>query len=217
MKWSRNFETSIFWFLQQHEFSPDAGYYIHGLSVRATMGADGTDMCNGAFDNAYFTSIGTGHLYFCGNLTNAATPALWRVTFDSSGTMSSTNDGGSFQLVISGNVSKGEDCTPLTEVYNTSQNEDYLFLGVTDNVFSLGTPNCSNETCLMSFALPAFAPFTFPTAANAAATNDTLNLGNRGISGIIIDNVSGAAGASQIYFGNLQQSTAVQASQAALR
>lgn len=128
-----------------------------------------------------------------------------------------TNDGGSFQLVISGRAGQTEDCTPLSEVFNVSQNKDYLFLGVTDNGFTLGTPNCSNETCLMSFVLPAFAPFTFPTAANATATNDTLNLGNNGMSGIGIDNVSAAAGASQIYFGNLQQSTAVQASQSALR
>lgn len=65
---------------------------------------------------------------------------------------------------------------------------------VGDHGFSLGTPNCANDTCIMSFALPTSAPFTFPTAANATGTNATLNLGNHGISGNIIDNVSGAAG-----------------------
>jgi hypothetical protein len=177
----------------------------------------GTDLYAGAFDNAYFTSIGTGHMYFCGNLTNRATPTLWRVTFNDSGTMSSTNDGGSFQLVVNGFTGRGEDCTPLTEAYNSSQNEDYLFLGVTNNGFNSGTPDCANDTCIMSFVLPTSAPFTFPVGANATGTNATLSLGSAGMSGIIIDNFSGVAGASQIYFGNLQQSTAVQASQAAIQ
>jgi len=47
-----------------------------GSAVRTTMGVSGTNLHNGAFDNAYFTSVGTGHMYFCGNLTGSATPAL---------------------------------------------------------------------------------------------------------------------------------------------
>lgn len=182
--------------------------------VRATMGAAGTDLYTGAFDDAYFTDISTGHMYFCGNLTSTATPNLWRVTFNSNGTMSNTNDGSSFEVVRTGAQGKGEDCTPLTEVFNTSQNTDYLFLGVTDNGFSTGTPNCGSATCIMSFVLPTSSPFTFPTAANATTT---LNLGNAGNSGIIVDNVTGEAGASQIYFGNLQASSGVQVSQSALQ
>jgi len=185
-----------------------------GSVVRATMGINGTDLYNGAFDNAYFTSVSTGHMYFCGNLTTAATPTLWRVTFNSSGTMSSANDGGSFELVLGGQTGTGDDCTPLTEVFNTSLGKDFLFVGVKNHGFMTGTPNCGNQTCIMSFALPTAFPFTFPVVANAT-TN--ANLGSAGTSGMIIDNVSGTNGASQIYFGNLQVNTGVQASQSALR
>ena len=176
--------------------------------VRATMGANGTDLYAGAFDNAYFTSVGTGHMYFCGNLAGAATPTLYRVTFNGSGTMSGTNDGNSFQLVLTGNTGSTVDCTPLTEVLNGST--DYLFLGVFNHGFTSGSPNCGNQTCMMSFVITS----SFPSAANAITTS---GLGSLGMSGIIIDNVSGVAGASQIYFGGLQNNTGVQASQSALQ
>jgi len=182
-----------------------------GSPVRAAMGVSGTDLYDGTFDSGYYTSVSTGHMYFCGNLTTAATPTLWRVTFNSSGTMSSTNDGNSFQLVRTGNTGTGSDCTPLTEVLNTGQGKDYLFLAVKNHGFNTGTPNCANLTCLMAFVLPAS---TFPTKPNATVNT---TLGTRGISGIVVDNVSTAAGASQIYFGNLQANTAVQGSQAALQ
>ena len=182
-----------------------------GSPVRAAMGTSGTDLYDGAFDNSYYTSVSTGHMYFCGNLTTAATPTLWRVTFNGTGTMSATNDGNSFQLVRTGFAGTADDCSPLTEVFNTSQGKDYLFVDVRNHGFNTGTPNCANAACLMSFVLPTSG---FPTAANATATT---GLGTRGISGIIVDNVSGVTGASQIYFGNLQGSTVVQASQAALQ
>ena len=61
-----------------------------------------------------------------------------------------SNDGNSFQLVISGSTGPTVDCTPLTEVRNGST--DYLFLGVFNHGFMSGSPNCSNQTCIMSFA-----------------------------------------------------------------
>jgi hypothetical protein len=199
-----------------------------GSPVRATMGEGGTDLYDGAFDNAYFTSVGSGHMYFCGNLSNAGTPVLYRIGFDSSGTMNSANDGNSFQLVNSGQAGASDDCTPLTEAFNASSGEDFLFLGVTANGFSPGgtptctssatcTPNCAGDTCIMVFSLPTSSPFTFPTGPVATGTNANLNLGADGLSGIIIDNFSGESGASEIYFSNLQQGTGVQASQAALQ
>ena len=63
---------------------------------------------------------------------------------------------------------------------------------------------------MMSFVITS----SFPSAANAITTS---GLGSLGMSGIIIDNVSGVAGASQIYFGGLQNNTGVQASQSALQ
>lgn len=178
-----------------------------GSQVNVTMGASGTDLYNGAFDNAYFTSVSTGHMYFCGNLTGAATPTLLRVTFNSSGTMSSSNDGNSFQLVTTGQTGTNNDCTPLTEVYNTSQGKDYLVVGVKGH----GAPTaCNGTTCLMDFVITS----SFPSSTNASTTS---NLGTFGMSGFIIDNVSNTIGSSEIYFGNLQNNTGVQASQLALQ
>jgi hypothetical protein len=184
-----------------------------GSQVIGEFGPAGTDQYNGAFDNAYFTNVATGHMYFCGNATTADTPTLWRVTFDSNGTLDGI-DSGSLALVNSGNTGTDVDCTPLTEVYNSSQNVDYLFVGVKNHGSSSGTPNCSDQPCIMSFSLPMISPFTFPTSAIATVTS---NLGSGGASGMIIDNVSAAAGASQIYFGNLQVNTGVQLSQSALK
>lgn len=184
-----------------------------GSPVRATMGASGTNLYAGAFDNAYFTSVSTGHMYLCGNLTGASTPTLYRISFSNNPpTMNSAIDSGlSFQLVTSGNTGTGNNCTPLTEIFNTSQSADYLFVGVYNHGFNTGTNNCGNSACVMSFVITS----AFPTAANAIFS-PLSSLGIKGMSGMIIDNVSGTTGASQIYFGNLQASTGVQASQLAL-
>jgi hypothetical protein len=182
-----------------------------GSQVNVTMGVSGTNLYRGAFDNAYFTAPATGHMYFCGNLTTGATPTLYRVGFNTSGTMNSTVDTGSFQLVVTGNTGTGSNCTPLTHIFNPSQSTDFLFLGVQNNGFNTGTPNCGGTACVMSFKLTS----TFPTAAGATLTATALAAGS--ISAMIVDNVSGQAGASQIYFGNLQPSVGVQASQSALR
>ena len=182
-----------------------------GSQVPALMGKSsaGQHVYNGVFDSAYFANVSTGHMYFCGNDASAHNTLL-RVSFNSSGTMSSTPDPGSFALTTAATV----DCTPLTAILNTSQGNDYLFLGITDHGFTTGTTNCANHACLASFVLPTSSPFTFPAAAHATLTGNT---GNHGLSGMIIDNVSGVAGASQIYFGNLQAQTAVQVSQSALQ
>jgi hypothetical protein len=179
-----------------------------GSVVRVNMGASGTDLYDGAFDSAYFTSVSTGHMYLCGNLTTAATPTLWRVTFNSSGTMSSANDGSSFQLVVSGFTGTGYDCTPLTEIYNGTT--DYLFVSVKGEGFGTGTPNCSYSPCVMNFIITS----SFPTSANATRNSSS----SSGISGMIIDNASTAiGGASQIYFSNPSAGAGVQLSQSGLQ
>ena len=177
--------------------------------VNVNMGASGTDLYNGAFDNNYFTSVSTGYMYFCGNLSLAATPTLYRVGFNTSGTINSAHDTNAFQLVLTGQTGTSVDCTPLTEVYNTGTTPavDYLLLGVKGH----GNPSgCNTITCLMSFVITS----SFPTGTNATTTS---NLGPDGMSGIIMDNVSNTVGASEIYFGNLQNNNAVQVSQSALR
>jgi len=191
-----------------------------GTSVTATMGKNMTAPYNGAFDNNYLTSSNqTGYMYFCGNLTGAATPALWRVAI-TSGTMASTNDGKSFQLVASGNTGTSYDCTPLTEFYNSTQAIDYLFVGVKNS----GVPSgCGSSTCVMSFSLPtgygtpsSSVSFTTGVVAATAIPAGAAGSASNSMSGIIIDNNSSAVGASQIYLGNLFGGTGVQMSQSAL-
>lgn len=176
--------------------------------VSVDMGAGGTDLYNGDFDNTYYSSSAGaygGYLYFCGNLSGAATPALYRIGFSASGAMNSANDGNSFQLVASGHTGTGVDCTPLTEVYNGTT--DMLFLGVKGHA----SPSaCASQACIMSFTLGT----SFPAAPAAV---HALGGSNNGSSGIIIDNTSTQAGASQIYFSNLQSATsATQLSQSGL-
>lgn len=176
--------------------------------VRANMGEAGTDLYNGDFDNTYYSSnpgAYSGYMYFCGNLSGAATPALYRIGFNSAGTMNSANDGNSLQLVASGNRGTTVDCTPLTEVYNGTT--DMLFLGVKGS----GNPSgCAGDACIMSFTLGT----SFPSAP--AAEYSLVGNGN-GSSGLVIDNTSTQAGASQIYFSNLQSDhSATQLSQSGL-
>lgn len=183
--------------------------------VSATIGASGTNLYNGTFDNAYYTNPATGHFYACGNLGTTATPTLYRIGFATGGKMNATNDGNTFQLVATGHSGTGTDCSPISEIFNSGTGQDLIFVSVKNFGFTSGTNNCSvlllgASPCLMSFNVTT----SFPTAAAATATS---LLGPAGTSGIVIDNVSTASGASQIYFGNLQASTGMQLSQAALR
>jgi hypothetical protein len=182
-----------------------------GSAITATMGINGTDLYEGAFDNAYLTSsTGTGYRYFCGNQTGAANPTLWRVAI-TNGVMSGTNDGGSFQLSTA--TGTAADCTPITEIYNPNGSmgaRDYLFVGVKSGGTGTG---CSGTTnCVMSFNVLSLS--TLGTSAFVAGSSFS---GATGMSGMIVDNVSSATGASQIYFGVLAGGTGNQLSQSGLK
>lgn len=165
--------------------------------VQASMGSGQTAISSGDFDNAYYGgNYSSGFLYFCGTDGNF-TSTLYRIGFNSNGRMNNANDGNSYTFG-SPNVSI---CTPLTETYNLSQGEDYLFLGVSGGTTPAGCN--SGQACMMSFELGS----SFPSRPTA-----TLPLTGTGpLSGIVIDNVSTATGASQLYFSNF--GTATQASQ----
>jgi hypothetical protein len=178
-------------------------------SVTVTLGDSFSAMVDGAFDNAYYTSPGTGHLYVCGDgasgAANARNSVLYRVGFNSSGTMNSTNDGNSYTLTT-GTIN---NCSPLTEIYNGST--DYLFLSEPND----GAPSgCGGGGCVMSFNITS----AFPTAPIATLSiAGVLGVSGDATSGIIIDNVSTVTGASQIYYVNPNAETGVQASQAGLQ
>jgi hypothetical protein len=181
--------------------------------VRASMGNGGTDLHNGDFDNLYFNAgpgtYNVGHMYFCGNATGSARPTLRRIGFDSAGEMNSTRDSETFRLINGSTTGTSVDCTPLTEVFNGTT--DFMFLGVRGHGAPSGCETgTTHEACVMGFDVTS----SFPTAAASA-----LSLGGQGdgASGIVIDNISTQAGASQVYFSNLQNGDATQASQSALK
>jgi hypothetical protein len=171
--------------------------------VLASVGKNGNKIHNGAFDNAYLTSgPASGHMYFCGN-DSSGNPMLYSFPFNSSGTMSTTSVG-TFSL-----AQGGANCTPLTEFYNGTT--DMLFLGVDNHGFGTtsGT-TCNNAACIMMFTITS----AFPTGGPTKFT--TTNLGTMGTSGFIVDNGLSTTGASQIYFGNLNNSSGTQISQSGL-
>jgi hypothetical protein len=167
--------------------------------VQASMGSGDDSLFDGDFDNTYYSgNYASGYMYFCG-ANGYLIPALFRIGFNSNGTMNNATDGNLYPL---GNQQAA--CTPLTEAYNPGQGKDYLFLGV-------GYPStpagCHGEVCILSFELGS----SFPSGPAA-----TLPLGsgyNVPISGIVIDNVSSVPGTSQIYFSNGFSGSATQATQ----
>jgi hypothetical protein len=177
-----------------------------GSAITVNVGVNGTDLFDGTFDNAYYTSVATGHRYVCGNLTTAATPTLWRVTFNSSGAMTGTDSSFTpLQVVLAGDTGTGYDCSPLTEVNNASLGHDILFFGVKNGGNFSG---CSTTTCVISYDLGS-------SLVLAAVTSPSI-AGSSGVSGIIIDNVVTTNGGSQIYFGAPSSANAVQLSQSGL-
>jgi hypothetical protein len=178
--------------------------------VTVNMGAAGTDLYDGAFDNLYFASgTSTGHMYFCGNGT------LYQVPI-TNGTMGTTAAATTFKLNTATTTGGQADCTPLAEVFNPNitisgtTGHDLLFLGVTNK----GAPTgCNGGACIMTFDITSGAVPTAPIATFPLATGTTL----LGTSGLVIDNVSTTTGGSQVYFGNQNAGTGVQASQPGLQ
>jgi hypothetical protein len=152
---------------------------------------------SGDFDNNYFTNAdpSTGFLYVCGNQVGSfpslpQSAAIYRIGFNSSGTMNSANDGNVLGLTSPVDTGMGFGGTPTTCSPGT-ENDD----GTTDLIFfsvhtgGLAT-NCADHGCVMSFDITS----GFPSAAANSAQESS------GTSGIIIDNISGAGQASSFYF-----------------
>ena len=164
----------------------------------------------GAFDDPYNSSVnGTGDLYVCS--ISGTVNALWVIGITAN-VMSTPNVG---PTLTTANVG----CSPITEFNNTNTNNDRIFLSVAGSAITGGTINCPLASgCIMSFGVDSILNSTSPTAATASAAGGT--------SGIVVDNASGTAGASQIYFTPLADQTcptstgtggcAIQASQSAL-
>jgi hypothetical protein len=168
-----------------------------------------TAFLDGAFDNAYYASGGTGNLYVCG--TSGTANALWQIPI-TSGVMGAPVLGPTLTTVDGA-------CSPITEFLNGTT--DRIFLSVTGNAVTGAPINCvAGSGCIMSFDISN--PLTWGTSTGSAATATVTG----GTSAIIIDNSSSAGGASQVYFTPLSDQTcttsggtggcAIQASQSGL-
>jgi len=169
--------------------------FTSGSGTEAQVGPGYEFLLSGAFDNEYLSSSNasspTGHLYVVGN-TGPANNTLFQIPI-TAGVMSTTVTAGP---VVSDNYTNGYYAAGLqvTEIYTGTN--DYIFL----SVLSFGAPaTCSASLangCVIGFdvASGTVTSGTVPTGATAEAG---------GTSGIIVDNVSGAGGASNIYYSSL--------------
>jgi len=174
-----------------------------GANQRVGLGAATWTLYSGTFDDAYYTTPGTGHLYVCGSSTaTARRPTLWQIPIDSSNVMGTPVTG---PLLTGANA----NCSPVTEVKNNAT--DYVYVSVTNNASVVAT-GCTTGSatigCIYVYDVTA-GGFGSVTAGLAAPG---------GTSGVIVDNVSSTSGASQVYYSTLSSpGNAIQASQAALQ
>lgn len=186
-------------------FQFSTGSSISGSTgTKVPVGRGTTDVARylyaGTFDDGYYSS-GTGNLYVCGSQLNTAQrPTLWKIPI--SGNVMGTPVVGP-SLVSNNNA----DCSPVTEIMNGSN--DYIYASVTAS----GNDTGCTGACVYMYNLTGL---TWNTNAVAGAGIPATG----GTGGIIVDNISATAGASQIYYSTLGSGgvgTAVQASQAGLQ
>jgi len=163
-----------------------------------------TVIYDGSFDQIYFSGTGTtGNLWTCG-ATGTPAPKLMQTTmapFVPAGDLIGKANNAIRPLTGTGNGTAAT-CTPVTEIYGTdASTDDYIFLSVTNDGNQTNT-TCSGTgaagACLYNFVVSTNGTTTsVPTAATAGLASAG------GSSGISIDNISTATGASQIYFSSL--------------
>jgi hypothetical protein len=197
----------------------------------------------GTFDNVYYSSTAgnAGNLWVMGN-TGAGGGNLYRIPISGTGAMTAPS------TAITGLTNSGGHPwpSPITEFcngacatngINTTSGTDYIFFSV--DRLATATGNCgaaSGDGCVLSYNISTPASISSPVGTLQVTTVGTAGCWATG--GIIIDGSAATAGASQVYFINLNGSNAgnltaaassacapgtaptinaVQASQAALR
>lgn len=112
--------------------------------------------------------------------------------------MKTAPDGGSSGLVTLVS-SSGEECAPITDIFNTATSTDWIFFSVANN-----SNRCAGSSgCIMSLNLTTVSSWPPSGVTNAVDASG-------GTSGIIVDNVANTTNypqASSIYFTWLSNST----------
>jgi hypothetical protein len=172
---------------------PTASNTVNLGSAKGDGSCTGNNVHSGAFDNAFWVNgSASGHMMACGFVSGTENsplvpsyPEMYFFPFASN--VVTTTGSSSFQ--INGNL--GQECSPLTEFYNGTN--DMLFFGVgvstsqsyvessTISSSGLTTPNCGSS-----------ATSTCVTSPNALG----------GTSGIVIDNQV-SNGGTNIYFSTI--------------
>ncbi len=173
---------------------------------------------SGAFDDAYYNSgNGTGSMYIVGGAAaDTFLPTLWKIPLT----------GGVMGTPIAGAVVGSNDCnavgdcltnnwdwSPVTLVKNGGNEYMYFSMG------KKGSAAGCTGACVYMFNLNDLNG----SAAGTGAAWGNTNAASAGLpvyggtGGIVVDNISGTAGTSQVYFSHVNSpGNAVQASQSAL-
>jgi hypothetical protein len=167
----------------------------------------------GAFDDAYYNSPnGTGAMYIVGgDPANTFQATLWKIPL-ANGAMQAPVKGATVGSYAVGSY----NWSPVTLIRNTSSgSNEYLYFSMSATGAAAG---CTGA-CLYMFNLTDLNGSASGTGAawgtgNAASAGLTVY---GGTGGIVVDNISATAGASQVYFSHAATTgNAVQASQNAL-
>jgi hypothetical protein len=158
----------------------------------------------GDLNDAYYNGqSATARLYVVGNDGSAnRVPALYAIGFNASFKMNPAYSNGPLALATN---NAGIGSSPVTAFYNTTLAKQFLFIGITNRCSAAVTGGCIRSLDVTS---------AFPTSANV---NNVILAASGGTSGITIDNVSAAAGASSVYYTTLTGRTIVKATQAGLQ
>jgi hypothetical protein len=168
------------------------------------------------FNNAYYGGTGTPMMFVAGTDTTTGTiPTLYSIEFTPNGSGTPIMDAtaaSSTALATGGNGIA--DSSPVTEFYNSTLSEDFLFVGVTNNCAATTTTTAG---CVMSLNIsgtdnstPTFPSVVSGTTAIAASGGST---------GIIVDNEANPATnpqAASVYYGTKNAGTLVKATQSHL-
>jgi hypothetical protein len=215
------------------------GGAAYASTAQPQVGPAGVQMHDGDFDNSYYSgNYNDGYIYFCGKTPGpdtdgfyvtggSDTPTIERAYFDTNGFLNGVDYGYTtgttfnpdyLSVTVTGEAT-GEECSPLTEVYNGSN--DYMFFsvqggGIGGDCGTMGGTADSNPSggCVMSIIVNDSSSSTNSCPSTTSSTTPcptpmptavSASIGEPGgTSGIIIDNVSSAGQASSVYFSPLE-------------
>jgi hypothetical protein len=168
----------------------------------------GSQIYSGTFDNTYLTSAKpniAGHMYVCGkDSANGNRPAVYRLNFTAAAALL-TGVGSALTGLA---TADGEACSPVTEIDNPNGGgagieRDWIFFSI-GNSANPANPIPAGSGCRITIkgcviSIDVTGNPTWPPTTVTNAVSVPTNAAG-GTSGMIVDNVSTAGQASNIYF-----------------